>query len=79
MGIRKGGLIDFISPELAIDETSPVQSSMILIQKLLKREVLFQQIDISGFSYSQWRRNLENLFASYQKILLVHDYEERIG
>ena len=56
MGIRKGGLIDFISPELAIDETSPVQSSMILIQKLLKREVLFQQIDISGFSYSQWEK-----------------------
>ncbi len=79
MGIRKGGLMDFISPELAIDELAPVQSSISLIRRFLNRELSFQQIDISRFSSSQWKENLETLFAPYQKILLIHDYEERIG
>lgn len=36
-------------------------------------------IDVSLYNYNSWRDSLDTLFTSERKILLVHDYRDRIG
>lgn len=73
-GISKGGLQDFIHPDLAIDPDHPVDSFFSIIDRWY-----FPISDISNFSYSSWISHLERLVQGHQKILIVSDYTSPVG
>lgn len=77
IGPRKWWLKDFIWREYELDEENPIQS----FEKIIKLWEKWWKIilpDISAFEYSTWKENLERITENYKKILLVHDYSEKI-
>lgn len=74
----KWGLRPFVTPELKLDESRPVDSFHdILIEKIHWR--IWQVPNIEDFSEKNWNKKLRELFESSNNILIVHDYEEKIG
>ena len=68
-GFARGWLTEFIHPTLALDSTDPVNSFFTILDSHS-----FPLVDVSRFSYSHWREQLELLTAWYHRILLVSDY-----
>ncbi len=74
----KGGLRLFVTPELTLDESRPVDS----FADILVRMVAWEELplpDIGGYSGAHWTERLAEHFRAGTDILIVHDYEERIG
>lgn len=74
IGFRKGGLIDFIPDTLALDPVEPVES----LYRILDNKEAYQ-LDISNFSYSLWKERLNKITEWKKKILIIHDYTDKIG
>jgi glycosyltransferase involved in cell wall biosynthesis len=73
----KGGLRDFVTPELMLDETDPVGSLRAILEKILKTGLPALQ-DVSAFSHEKWEQRLEALTRDSERILIIHDYREKI-
>lgn len=73
IGFQKWGLASFISDDLALNEKNPVESFLQIMAKSPKTLV-----NISDFSVEKWRNNLEFLMKDFSRILIVHDYKEKI-
>ncbi len=78
IGSRKWGLIPFIPEALALDQADLVDSTLSLLRKYRVSQVP-QPIDVSPYSLDIWKENLTDIFASSEKILLIHDYSDLIG
>jgi glycosyltransferase involved in cell wall biosynthesis len=76
-GPAKGGLRDFITPELTLDESDPVGSFRAILERILKTGMPALQ-DVSDFSREKWEQRLEKLTQNNQRILIIHDYREKI-
>lgn len=75
-GISKGGLIPFITDELSIDESDPTES---LTKILLQFDPQNHQVlGVSGYSSSIWEWKIREIFWVWKKILIIHDYMEKI-
>lgn len=70
----RGGLQDFIHPELILDSDSPVDSFFRIIDI-----GNFPLQNVSDFQYSNWIQNLSSITEWYKKILLLSDYTEKVG
>ncbi len=70
VGFKKWGLENFIPDALALSEKSPVVDFF----QILKKDIPL--MDITQFSYENWKNNLKNLCDKDQKILCVHDYSD---
>ncbi len=77
IGFQKGWLASLIPDELALDAKNPVISLLSMLEKYSTQDLPL--IDVSLYNYNSWRASLDTLFASERKILLVHDYRDRIG
>lgn len=74
---QKGGLRSFVPDTLALDETDPVESfRKILLRFWVSKN--FPLSDISTFSKRWWHQKLEAILWKNTKILILHDYSERI-
>jgi len=74
----KWGLRPFVTPGLTLDESRPVESFHEILCKRLTWEK-WELPDIRDFSEENWNNKLSELFESSNNILIVHDYEEKIG
>jgi Glycosyl transferases group 1 len=74
----KWGLRPFVTGELTLDESRPVESFREILGKRLRWET-WELPDIHDFSEENWNKKLRELFESSSNILIVHDYEEKIG
>lgn len=73
----KWGLRPFVTRELTLDESRPVESFREILGKRLRWET-WELPDIRNFSEENWNKKLRGLFESSSNILIVHDYEEKI-
>lgn len=73
----KWGLRPFITQDLTLDESRPVESFCEILRKRLRWET-WELPDIRNFSEENWNKKLSKLFESSNNILIVHDYEEKI-
>lgn len=78
IGFRKGGLISFIPEDLALDSGDPVWSVIRIIERILGGETI-RVLDVPSYSRWEWEKRLEILIAPSETILIVHDYQEKIG
>lgn len=74
----KWGLRPFVTLELTLDESRPVESFREILEEKLRWET-WELPDIRNFSEKNWNNKLSELFESSSNILIVHDYEEKIG
>ena len=70
----KGGLKDFIHPDLLLDPVNVVTSFFKIIDT-----GNFPLVDITSFSYDNWLLSLQKLTEWTQKILIVNDYITEVG
>jgi hypothetical protein len=74
----KWGLRPFVTSELALDESRPRESFReILLRKL--QWGIWKLPDISVFREEDWNKKLRELFSKSNNILIIYDYEEKIG
>jgi hypothetical protein len=73
----KGGLRDFVTPELTLDESDPVWSLRAILVRILDTGMPVLQ-DVSDFGHVQWEQRLTELIDKSQSILILHDYQEKI-
>ena len=78
IGIKKGGLMDFIDDSLAIDENKSVESTLDLLRKIMSWEISIAKMNVLYFSEQNWEDRIKNLFPKEAKIFLLHDYLQRI-
>ncbi len=77
-GFRKWGLTPFILKELALSESQPEKSLEEIIIQYINLP-LPTVIDVSKYNKVLWEKNLARIFEGKEKILIMHDYEDRIG
>ncbi|MBX9809819.1 glycosyltransferase [Candidatus Gracilibacteria bacterium] len=73
-GFNKGGLKDFIHPDLVLDLLDSVNSFFKIVDT-----GTFPMVDITAFSYEKWMETLTKLTEGAQKILVVNDYIGQVG
>jgi glycosyltransferase involved in cell wall biosynthesis len=76
-GPAKGGLRDFVTPELTLDESDPVWSLRDILIQILDIGMPALQ-DVSDFGQEKWEQRLETLTRYSERILILHDYHEKI-
>ena len=77
VGFRKGWLAAFVPEELALDPNDPVDSFIEILEKYRNERIPLT--DVSPYNQKTWIESLDALFKDYHKILLIHDYADRIG
>lgn len=78
MGIIKWGLVDFISPECAIDENHPVETTLNLLKRCIHEEITVKPIAVAQFDRMHWRGRFESILSPHTSLFLLHDYMHRI-
>lgn len=74
----KWGLRPFVTRELTLDELRPVESFREILGKRLRWEN-WELPDIRDFSEGNWNKKLSELLETSSNILIIHDYEKKIG
>ncbi len=77
IGFSKGGLIPLIPPEYSLDTDSPVESFFTILQNSNTSERISK--DLSLYSSVFWEKKLNHFFLHDSRIMLLHDYVEKIG
>lgn len=78
IGIKKWWIIPFISDDLAIDESNPIESSYQLLDDIIEWNNTPQCIDVSGYSLDAWKNHVRKILPDTKKMFIIHDYSELI-
>lgn len=74
----KWWLSPFVTNQLRLDESNAVQSFRnILIKRI--RWSQWELPDIQNFWQESWNQKLSQLFETSKRIMIIHDYKEKIG
>ncbi|MBP9779813.1 glycosyltransferase [Candidatus Gracilibacteria bacterium] len=77
-GPKKGGLRDFIAPDLEIHMEHPVDDIMRILAGA-KEDTFYSKREVGEFGYTGWKGKLKEIVGSSKNILIIHDYLRIIG